>query len=293
MSKSKTTSKKTTTKKATPANNLNEGRNCNKKLWIICAIISIIVIFAIVKISNNSVIFDNNDDNKAKIDRSASVETAGDVEKVVEAWIANNPEKILESVINMQKKQAQQQVEEAGANISKNLDKLYENKNDPNHSPKGYDVAIVEFFDYNCGYCKRAVKTIEEVVAKDKKVKVVFKELPILGKSSEDLSKVSLAFNIANSARYLDFHTALMKSSARSTAEAIKIAGKHGVSPQKINAVLTKYKDKIQKEIDDNRELAASIGVNGTPAFLVGEQLFPGAVGFDTIKQAVQNARDN
>lgn len=260
-----------------------------KKTFAIVVIIALALLAIFFAVKHNKKTAEN--DKVSTIDRNASVKTAGDVEEVVAQWIANNPELILESVVNMQKKQAQKQVEDSGANISKQSEELYGRKEDPVHNANNYDVSVVEFFDYNCGYCKRAVATIEELVSKDKKVRIIFKELPILGQSSEDLSKVSLAFNIANPSKYLEFHAALMKSSARTTEDAIRISETHGVSGNKIKAIMIKFKAKIDEEIDNNRKLAQSIGVNGTPAFLVETSLFPGAVDYQTIEQAINEHR--
>ena len=214
------------------------------------------------------------------------------VEEIVANWVENNPELILESVINMQKEQAQKQMEDANKNVSKRLDDLYKREQSPKRVVAGADVTIVEFFDYNCGYCKRALGTIEELIKKDKKVNIIFKELPILGKSSEDLSKVSLAFNLSAPSRYFDFHRDLMKSNSRTAEDAMAIAQKHGVKASIIKKVMTKFKKQIDEEIAFNRELSRSIGVNGTPAFLVEESIFPGAVGLSTLEEAIKEKRE-
>ncbi len=293
MSKNKTTVK-TAIKDTTTKNIIvtsKDNKKCCKKTISIAIVVGLILVATFVTLKFNKK--STKEKESVKIDRNAPVKNAGDVEDVIATWIANNPELILESVINMQKEQAEKQSEEAGTNIVKNSDKLHESKDDPTNNVKEYDVTVIEFFDYNCGYCKKAVSTIESVAQSEKKVKIIFKELPILGQSSEDLSKVSLAFNIANPSKYLTFHTALMKSSSRTIEDAIKIAQAHGVSAEKIRSVMTEFKVKIEEKINSNRELAQSIGVNGTPAFLVGETLFPGAVGFDTIKQEIEKIRKN
>ncbi len=132
---------------------------------------------------------------------------------------------------------------------------------------------------------------MKKIINTDKKVKIIFKELPILGQSSEELAKIALAFNIIAPNKYFDFHSALMKSNARTADAAIKIAETKGITRARINRILKKFEAKIKAEIDLNRELSASIGIRGTPAFLIGEQLFPGAVGFETLQQAI-NKKD-
>ncbi len=213
--------------------------------------------------------------------------------ETIAIWVQENPEAILESIVNMQKKQAQNQQQNAQKNISARFEDLYNRKDSPTKEASGSDVTIIEFFDYNCGYCKKALESIKKIAATDKKVKIIFKELPILGQSSEDLAKIALAFNIIAPSKYFDFHSALMKSKARTSGEAIKIAEVQGVTKAKINRILKKFDTKINEEITLNRELSASIGIRGTPAFLIGDQLFPGAVGFEALQQAIKQARQN
>ncbi len=290
----RTTAKKTTAKKSpvvskTTTSENKESCNYSKKTKLVIAIAAILAIgFLLLKTNENP---DKNSNNEIKIDQNAPVGTVKDVEEVIAVWIQNNPELILESVVNMQKRQAEKQREEASGNITKRAKDIYNRKNDPVIAPQGYDVAVVEFFDYNCGYCKRALPTIEKLTKDDKKIKIIFKELPILGKSSEDLAKVSLAFNMLAPSKYFAFHQSLMKSKAKTTAEAIAIANSHGVTKAKIDKVLSKYASKIQDEINFNKELSASIGINGTPAFLVGETLYPGAVNVEIIKNEIIKLR--
>ena len=215
------------------------------------------------------------------------------VNEKIAKWISSNPKAILESVINMQKEQAETQQQDMQKNISTRIDDLYNRKDSPVKTSSNTDVTIIEFFDYNCGYCKKALGSIEKVINTDKKVKIIFKELPILGQSSEELAKIALAFNIIAPSKYFDFHSALMKSNARTADAAIKIAETKGIARAKINRILKKFEAKIKAEIDLNRELSAQIGIRGTPAFLVGEQLFPGAVGFETLQQAIKQERQN
>jgi protein-disulfide isomerase len=299
VSRKTTTAKKVAVKKSTPkvtqvaksptpAKVESTGMSCcAKKKIFFAAIVVIIGALLFVKFNDGS----TGKSDSVRIDKNSAVSTAQDVEDIIANWVVSNPELILESVINMQKKQAQKQIDDAGKNISKKMKDLYNAKDDPSISPNGYDVAIIEFFDYNCGYCKKSLSVLEDLAKSDKKLKIIFKELPILGKSSEDLSKVSLAVNILAPSKYFAFHQGLMRSKARTTEEAIKIASALGIAPAKLKRTLTKFASKIEKKIADNRSLATSIGVNGTPAFLIGETLKPGAVDVATIKKAIKEER--
>jgi protein-disulfide isomerase len=225
------------------------------------------------------------------LDLKAPVANIGDVEKVIARWVESNPEAIIQSVVSMQKKAAEKQQQDAQKNVVLKKDDLLNNKKTPTYSPKGYNVSLVEFFDYNCGYCKKAQSSVEKLIKEDKKVRVIFKELPILGPSSVELSKVAIAVNMVKSESYLDFHDALMKGSARTKEDAIKIAVGLGIDEGKLQKTLTDNNSDIEEQIKLNQQLAASIGINGTPAFIVGEELIPGAVDFSTLSDKISAQR--
>jgi protein-disulfide isomerase len=226
------------------------------------------------------------------IDANKSIKKVSDVEEVVAKWVEANPQAILQSVSNMQQKMVQEQLKSAQKNIGEKKSELFDDKSSPSYSPKGYDVAIVEFFDYNCGYCKKANPVIEQLIKKDSKVKIIYKEFPILGQASEDMSSVALAVNIIDPSAYKKFHDKLMNEKSHiDKAVAIRIAKEVGVSQQKLEEVLKKQKDKIAAIINQNREVGASVGVAGTPGFVIGEELIPGAVDLQTFEQKISEVR--
>jgi protein-disulfide isomerase len=225
------------------------------------------------------------------LDPKQEVKNVGDVEKVIAKWVEVNPEAIIQSVVAMQNKAAEKHQQDAQKNISTKKNDLFAKKGTPAYDPKGANVSIVEFFDYNCGYCKKAQASVEDLIKQDKKVKVIFKEFPILGPSSVELSKVALAVNMIAPERYLDFHNALMKGSARTKDEAIKIAKDLGIDAQKLQSALENKKSDIEDQIKFNQELAGAIGINGTPAFVIGDDLIPGAVDIATLKEKIAAQR--
>ena len=228
--------------------------------------------------------------NPTGLDSSMKVANAGDVEKVIAKWVEANPQAILESVANMQKKVMEEQSKNAQKTIGDKKDELF-GKGSPSYSPSGYNITIVEFFDYSCGYCKKAQATVEELVKEDKKIRVIYKEFPILGQGSEEMSQVAIAVNMIDSSSYKKFHDALMKSSARGKDAAIKVAKDIGINGDKLEATLRDKKEKIDEIIQANRALGASIGINGTPGFVIGEELVPGALELEAMKEKIKAAR--
>lgn len=225
------------------------------------------------------------------LDKNMKVNNVEDAEKVIAKWVEANPEAILQSVANMQKKAMEKQAAEAQKNISTKQTELFEDKSSPVYNAKSYDVSIVEFFDYNCGYCKKAQGTVEELLKEDKKVRFIYKEFPILGQSSVDLSKVAIAVNIISPSSYPKFHDSLMKSNAKTTDDALKIAADIGINKDQLSKTLSSKKSEIEGIIAKNHEIGSTIGINGTPGFIIGEELIPGAVDLATIKEKIAEQR--
>lgn len=256
---------------------LKKNPLCNKYIALLVIIAVLATIFLLGGSKNSSIA-------GANISNSQ-------IEEVVAKWINQNPEAIIESIQNMQKKAMEEQMRNAKQNISKKKDELYNNSDDPQHAPKNYDVSVVEFFDYACGYCKRASTTVSQLVKDDKKLRFIHKHYPILGQASTEMSQIALAINISQPKYYLKFHKELMKSTKRGKAAALEAAKKVGANIQKINKTLEQEKSKIDSMIQQNLVLGSSIGVTGTPGFVIGEELIPGAMGLDAFKQKIAAQR--
>ncbi len=271
---------------------LSINNNIVKILIIIAAII--LIVGGVYSYSNKES-SGNSENILANVEPEAinsdmSVKSAEDVEKVIAYWIDQNPEAIIRSVTKLQQKAAQEQINEARKNISSNLGKIF-NKKSPNYSPRKYDVTIVEFYDYNCGYCKQASKSVDQLIKSDKKVRVIYRDFPILGKSSRELSRVSIAASIVDSKKFHKFHSKLMSSRVSSKEEAIKIAGNVGINISKLKKALDSKGEKIDSILQENLKLGSEIGINGTPAFIIGEELIPGAVDVAALKAKIAQQR--
>lgn len=258
------------------------------------AILSIAVILIITGLFSYFSKSDDSTGNKVAeaitIDQNMSIKSVADVEQVIAYWIDNNPEAIIASVTNMQKRAMEQQLSEAKKNISGKKSEIFSKKS-PSFSQGKYDVTVVEFYDYNCGYCKQANKSIGELLSSDKKVRVIYRDFPVLGEASRGLAEISIAVNLTAPKKFRAFHDKLMNGRASSKDAAIKIAGQVGVDIAKLKKTLSSKKSKIAAIITANLKLGSEIGINGTPAFVIGEELIPGAVDAATLKQKVADQR--
>lgn len=268
--------------------NFGEKPSLVKPIAILVAIL--LIIGGVYSFFGNK---NSNDTLSSGLDKNQAVTNVGDVEEVVAKWIDSNPEAIILSLQRMQQKASEQKLQDAQKNISSNEDKLTKDKSSPEFAPQGYNITIVEFFDYACGYCKKANEIVEELLKDDKKVRIVFKEYPILGAPSIEMSTVALAVQILEPKSYFKFHNALMNSKERGKEGALKIAQSVGIDVKKLESTIVRNQDKIAQMIQANLELGSSIGVSGTPGFVIGEELLPGAYPLDVIKEKIANARKN
>ncbi|WP_337184919.1 DsbA family protein [Shinella sp.] len=208
----------------------------------------------------------------------------------IKEYLVENPEILIEVQEALQKKQEAQQQAKAQSAITDNEKTIFTSPYDiALGNPKG-DVTIVEFFDYNCGYCKRALSDMDEILKDDKNVRFVLKELPILGPDSLAAHKVSAAFRDLAPEKYGEFHRALLGAEGRATEEsAIAIASGLGVSEADIRKTMTEkpHDDAVREAYS----LANDLGITGTPSYVLGQEMVFGAVGADDLREKIANVR--
>ena len=150
------------------------------------------------------------------------------------------------------------------------------------------DITIVEFYDYNCGYCKQVPETLAQLIEEDPNIKIIFKELPILAESSQFASVAAMASMKQD--KFMEFHSALMQNKRQLTEELIlQIASDSGVNQEQL---LQDMADpEIETNLMKNKYLVQNIGISGTPGFVIGNQIIPGYIPFDKLKSIVDEER--
>lgn len=211
-----------------------------------------------------------------------------EVEAIIEKVLMENPKIILDSVQKFQEAEQmkQREVQQVGIDeFVKTLDKELAPYTAGN--PKG-DVTVVEFFDYNCGYCKKAFTEVNKLIEEDKDVHVIFFEMPILGPQSTAAAKWSMA--AAKQNKYFDFHRAAMEFTGPKSEENLEdLAKKAGLDVEK--AKKDKESPEIMKTIESNIAKAQELGFSGTPGFLIGNSPVFGYMEFPAMKGAVELQR--
>jgi protein-disulfide isomerase len=224
---------------------------------------------------------------------AAPVETADTGDKAafgrkVRDYLIGNPEVLVEAMQEFERKQDSQRDAVAQKGIRQHKTELLADPDSPFSGNANGDVVIVDFNDYQCPYCKRAHQAVKSVAAADGKIKVIYKDLPILGEPSRIAALAALA--AAKQGKHLALHDALMEFSGKlDRARILEIAASVGLDV----ALLEKDMEdpKFKQLIDRNMALAGALGVRGTPAFVIGDQFVPGAVDAAALKQLIAEAR--
>ncbi|BBK31042.1 protein-disulfide isomerase [Stella humosa] len=211
-----------------------------------------------------------------------------EVETVLRDYLKRNPEFLIEVLQAAEEKQQQAQMVRARETIVAERQLLTANPGDPvAGNPKG-DVTVVEFFDYNCPYCKQVKPVVAGVLEKDRKVRIVYKEFPILGPASEFAARAALAAHKQD--KYLAFHHALMGNKARLSEESVLSTAKAvGLDVERMKRDM--QDPGIAARIAETRELAVRIGIRGTPALVIGDELLPNAFEAGAMEAMIDKAR--
>lgn len=193
---------------------------------------------------------------------------------IIKDYLVKNPEVMIDVQNALDEKSQKEQDSKLKAFMSDNAKSIYRAPNSSVAGKADGDITVVEFFDFNCGYCKRGLPEVQKLIHDDKNVRVVFKELPILSKGSEEAAKAALAAK--RQGKYWEFHQAMLGVKGQANeASALKAAESLGLDLDKLKTDMAS--DDVRNELLEMMKLAKAMGVNGTPHFLVGDKSIPGA----------------
>jgi protein-disulfide isomerase len=221
---------------------------------------------------------------------SAQTPQRDEIEKIVREYILKNPEIVRDAIIELRRREEQAETQQRGEALKAHQAKLF---NSPRAivigNPKG-NVTLVEFFDYNCGYCKKALGDVNELLKSDPNLKIVLKELPILSPGSVEAARVAIAVRIQDPTKYLAFHRILLGGRGEANAaRALAAAKEAGLDIERIK------KDMNGPEVDatlqESAELAEALKVSGTPTYVLADQVIPGALPYERLTLAIAAVR--
>ncbi len=213
--------------------------------------------------------------------------TVEQIEKIVRDYLLREPKVVFDALQELQRQEAEATAARQTAAIAANQKKLLDDPLTPVGGNPDGDVTVVEFFDYRCTYCRRVVSSLRELLDEDDGLRVVFKDMPVLGPDSVRAARAALASRKQDG--YVPFHFALMASDDLSPAGIRATAKGVGLDPDRLEADMEA--PEVSAVIEANYALAHELGIEGTPAFVIGDQLIPGAIEKARLEHLIDEAR--
>jgi protein-disulfide isomerase len=217
----------------------------------------------------------------------------GEIERIVREYLLSHPELLQEVMSELEKRQAVAEAEKHRTAVKQYSEVIFSSPRQVTLGNTQGDVTVVEFFDYNCGYCKRAMTDMLDLMKNDAKLKFVLKEFPVLGEGSMQAAQVAAAVRMQDKSggkKYLEFHQKLLTGRGQADkARALAVAKEIGLDVARIEKDMAG--DGVKAQLEESFKLAEALGLNGTPSYVVGNDVVVGAVGLNTLKEKVNAAR--
>jgi protein-disulfide isomerase len=215
-----------------------------------------------------------------------------EIEAIIKDYLLKNPELLQEVLTELEKRQTAADAEKHRTAVKDHADKLFNSSRQVTLGNPNGDVTMVEFFDYNCGYCKRALTDMLELMKSDPKLKVVLKEFPVLGPGSLEAAQVAVGVQMQDRTgkKYLDFHQKLLAGRGQADrARALAVAKEVGLDTARLEKDMAS--PEVRATLEESLKLAEALGLNGTPSYVIGSDVVIGAVGLSALREKVNTAR--
>ena len=210
------------------------------------------------------------------------------IESIIHDYLMQNPDALIEALRVAEAKANRDADAKAAQLLTERRREIFDDPATPvGGNPEG-DVSIVEFFDYRCPYCKQVQPTLQTLLDHDRKLRIVYKEMPVLGAPSVVAAHAALAARAQG--KYEAFHTAMMTTKGQITDEVVyQVAGSVGLDVDRLKRDMTA--PEIDRAVKANLALADALDIHGTPGFIIGDHIVPGALDLDALKNLVAEAR--
>lgn len=215
---------------------------------------------------------------------------AADINPMIEDYLLSNPRILQRVSAALEREIKTAEAEQAKAAIASMQTEIFD---DPDHivlgNPQG-DVTLVEMFDYNCGYCRSALPDLATLLAEDPNLKVILKEFPILSQESVDAARVAILVGETPGIDYWTFHQKLFTSRGQVTRDTALSAAKDlGLNPVELELEMST--PRVSDILDKSYKIASALNVSGTPTYIIGDEIIPGAIGLDQLRDRIANMR--
>jgi protein-disulfide isomerase len=216
----------------------------------------------------------------------------GEIENIVREYLIAHPEVLQEAMAELDKRQTAAESEKHKTAVKDNASTIFSSPRQVNLGNPNGDVTFVEFFDYNCGYCKRAMSDMLTLLKDDPKLKVVLKEFPVLGPGSVEAAQVAVAVRMQDKTgkKYIEFHQKLLGGRGQADkAHAMAAAKDVGMDMARIEKDMAS--PEVKTTLEENLKIAEALGLNGTPSYVIGGDVVVGAVGLPALQEKINSNR--
>lgn len=211
----------------------------------------------------------------------------GEVERIVKDYLLREPEVLYQALQELQRRRESAEAERQRAVIAERRDELVGRADDPALGDPAGDVTIVEFMDYRCGYCRSMAPALRALLEQDRRIRLVIKDFPILGPDSVTAARAALAAR--KQGRFAELHWALYQAKDLSEPAILDLARRQGLDAERLARDMRA--PEVEQAIERNRALAEELGINGTPSFVVGDTLIPGAAPVARLAELIAKSR--
>lgn len=222
-----------------------------------------------------------------------SPDQRGEIEKIIRDYLLRNPEVLQEVIQEMERRQTQAEAEKSRGAIKQHADALFNSKRQiVLGNPQG-DVTMVEFFDYNCGFCRKALADKMELIKNDPRLRLVLKEFPVLGEGSTQAAQIAVSVRLQDKTggkKYLEFHQKMFASRGQiDKARALAVVREIGFDAARAEREMGS--EEVRLTLEEGFKLAEALGINGTPTYVLDGQVVVGAVGVEKLREAINTVR--
>lgn len=218
-----------------------------------------------------------------------SPEQRSEVEAIIEEYLLAHPELLVKVMQKLEAQRQEKEESEQRQRIAQNQTEIFQSKYDHVENPDGR-IPLVEFFDYQCGYCKRVYPDLMRVRQQEGDVRMIFKEFPILGPASTYAARAAIAAKRQN--KYMAFHDALMSHRGGLDQNVVmSLAETVGLDIERLKQDMER--PEVTAEIEANHTLAARLGVRGTPSMFIGDNFVPGAIVYRQMQAMLEQLRED
>lgn len=263
---------------------MNISRGAGLAIVVIAALVALAIVYPRIGDRDEAIVVE-----EPRRDTAFSELEKEEIRNTVREYLIENPTVIVEALEVLQERQQLAEQQGSSGALAANMESLLNDRRDPSIGNPDASVTVVEFFDYQCPYCKRMADDLVELVAEDPDLRIVFKEFPVFGDGSTLATRAALAAD--KQGKYTEFHLAMMNlRGAPSDSTIARLADRYGLDVERLRRDMAS--DEIEAAIQANYRLAQQIGVRGTPAFVVGDQLIPGAMSLDAMRDLIARTRE-